>query len=52
MKISPCMGCNERHINCHDNCNSYKKYKELKESINKKISIKNEYISYREDIFR
>ena len=25
---SPCMGCQDRHLACHDSCKEYKEYKE------------------------
>jgi Fe-S-cluster-containing dehydrogenase component len=32
--ISPCAGCAERHIACHDNCSQYKAWKAEAEKIN------------------
>ena len=32
----PCFKCEDRHENCHSNCESYKKYKNLREELLKK----------------
>lgn len=37
MLVVPCMGCVERHINCHSVCDRYNDYKEIKEVENKAI---------------
>ena len=49
---SPCLDCKQRQRGCHDKCDSYKDYKNIRENISKQISIENEYISYREDVFK
>ena len=32
----PCFKCEDRHENCHSNCESYKKYKNLTKNIKTK----------------
>jgi len=45
MKLnSPCLKCTKRHISCHDNCTSYKEFKEVNEQVNQ------ERINYRNAI--
>lgn len=52
MKISPCMNCKEREVNCHSNCVKYKEYREKIKKKNKRIAEDTEYFSYREDVFK
>lgn len=28
-QLSPCMGCTERHLACHDSCHKYKEWKDF-----------------------
>ena len=35
-EISPCRGCSDRHIACHDKCEKYKAWKSQLEEVNKR----------------
>lgn len=41
MSKNKCLNCNERYISCHDNCESYLKFKAERELISKNRYIVN-----------
>lgn len=38
MTNSPCLNCSDRHINCHNTCKDYLKFKSIKHIENKIIN--------------
>ena len=45
MKVSPCKGCEDRYLACHDYCDRYKKWKKYVEETKMKQSF--DHGSYR-----
>lgn len=49
MKISPCYGCEDRHVLCHSKCTLYAQYKSNVEATNLKIKKNKRHVNCYKD---
>lgn len=39
MRLSPCKGCEDRFVGCHDTCEKYQEWRHEKDAENRKIRV-------------
>lgn len=50
--LSPCLGCEERHLHCHSECEKYKAYKAILEEVKADARKRNEEYMFNYELKR